>query len=44
MLDVTFDMQQEKMEVRQHYSEPWRVTLLDTGNETMTGGQLKRIA
>lgn len=37
-------MQQEKMEVRQHYSEPWRVTLLDTGDETMTGGQLKRIA
>jgi glucose-1-phosphate cytidylyltransferase len=42
MSDVTFDMQQNKMEVHQQFAEPWRVTLLDTGDETMTGGRLKR--
>jgi glucose-1-phosphate cytidylyltransferase len=40
--DVTFDMRNNKMEVHQNYSEPWRVTLVDTGEETMTGGRLKR--
>jgi glucose-1-phosphate cytidylyltransferase len=44
MSDVTFDMQNNKMEVHQQSVEPWRVTLVDTGDETMTGGRLKRIA
>lgn len=44
MSDVTFDMQSNKMEVHQHHSEPWRVTLVDTGEETMTGGRIKRVA
>ncbi|WP_310451836.1 glucose-1-phosphate cytidylyltransferase [Sulfuritalea sp.] len=44
MSDVTFDMQQNKMEVHHHYAEPWRVTLVDTGEDTMTGGRLKRVA
>ncbi len=44
MSDVTFDMSQNSMEVHQQYAEPWRVTLLDTGEETMTGGRLKRAA
>lgn len=42
--DVTFDMQKNRMEVHQNYSDPWRVTLVDTGEETMTGGRLKRVA
>jgi glucose-1-phosphate cytidylyltransferase len=44
MSDVTFDMQHNKMEVHQRHAEPWRVTLVDTGEHTMTGGRLKRIA
>jgi glucose-1-phosphate cytidylyltransferase len=44
MSDVTFDMQQNKMEVHQQKAEPWRVTLIDTGDDTMTGGRLKRVA
>lgn len=44
MSDVTFDMQQNKMEVHHHYAEPWRVTLVDTGEDTMTGGRLRRVA
>jgi glucose-1-phosphate cytidylyltransferase len=44
MSDVTFDMQNNKMEVHQRHAEPWRVTLLDTGDDTMTGGRLKRAA
>ena len=44
MSDVTFDMAHNKMEVHQQYAEPWRVTLVDTGDETMTGGRLKRVA
>ena len=44
MSDVTFDMRQNKMEVHNHYAEPWRVTLVNTGEDTMTGGRLKRIA
>lgn len=43
MSDVTFDMQKNEMEVHQRYAEPWKVTLVDTGEETMTGGRLKRI-
>jgi glucose-1-phosphate cytidylyltransferase len=41
--DVTFDMQHNKMEVHSAFSEPWRVTLVDTGEDTMTGGRLKRV-
>jgi len=44
MSDVTFDMESNKMEVHQRSAEPWRVTLVDTGEETMTGGRLKRVA
>ncbi|MFA7402719.1 MAG: glucose-1-phosphate cytidylyltransferase [Pelobacteraceae bacterium] len=44
MSDVTFDMVHNTMEVHQKYVEPWRVTLVDTGQETMTGGRLKRVA
>lgn len=44
MSDVTFDMEHNKMEVHQRYAEPWKVTLVDTGEETMTGGRLKRVA
>ncbi len=41
--DVTFDMQSNTMEVHAKHSEPWRVTIVDTGEKTMTGGRLKRI-
>ena len=44
MSDVTFDMQKNSMEVHEKHAEPWRVTLIDTGEGTMTGGRLKRIA
>lgn len=44
MSDVTFDMEKNKMEVHRVNAEPWRVTLVDTGDNTMTGGRLKRIA
>lgn len=43
MSDVTFDMCKNKMEVCQNNVEPWRVTLVDTGEHTMTGGRLKRV-
>lgn len=43
MSDVTFDLAQNRMEVHQNHAEPWRITLLDTGTETMTGGRVKRI-
>lgn len=43
MSDVTFDMKNNKMEVHQNNAEPWRVTLVDTGEDTMTGGRLKRV-
>ena len=43
MSDVTFDMGANEMEVHQQHAEPWRVTLVDTGEETMTGGRLKRV-
>jgi glucose-1-phosphate cytidylyltransferase len=42
--DVTFDMANNRMDVHQVNAEPWRVTLVDTGDETMTGGRLKRVA
>jgi glucose-1-phosphate cytidylyltransferase len=44
MSDVTFDMARNEMEVHQRKAEPWRVTLVDTGEETLTGGRLKRVA
>jgi len=43
MSDVTFDMEHNKMEVHQRYAEPWKITLVDTGDETMTGGRLRRV-
>lgn len=42
--DVTFDMQNNQMEVHTRNAEPWKVTLVDTGDETLTGGRLKRVA
>jgi len=42
--DVTFDMATNELKVHQNNAEPWRVTLVDTGNKTMTGGRLKRVA
>ncbi len=42
--DVTFDMRRGEMEVHARNAEPWRVTLVDTGEDTMTGGRLKRVA
>ena len=44
MSDITFDMKNNKMEVHHRFAEPWRVTLVDTGEQTMTGGRLKRVA
>ncbi len=44
MSDVTFDMADNRMEVHQRHAEPWRVTLVDTGEDTLTGGRLKRVA
>jgi glucose-1-phosphate cytidylyltransferase len=41
--DVSFDMVNNKMDIHQNYAEPWHVTLVDTGENTMTGGRLKRI-
>jgi glucose-1-phosphate cytidylyltransferase len=41
--DVTFDMVNNRMEVHERHTEPWRVTLVDTGEKTMTGGRLKAI-
>jgi glucose-1-phosphate cytidylyltransferase len=43
MSDVTFDMTDNRMEVHQRNAEPWKVTLIDTGETTMTGGRLKRV-
>ena len=44
MSDITFDMENNSMEVHQASAEPWRVTLVNTGDNTMTGGRLKRVA
>ena len=43
MSDVTFDMKNNSMEVHQKNVEPWKVTLVDTGDKTMTGGRLLRV-
>jgi glucose-1-phosphate cytidylyltransferase len=42
--DVTFDMRDNRMEIHEKFAEPWKVTLVDTGDSTMTGGRLKRVA
>src|SRR3990167_7957613 len=42
--DVTIDLRNNKMEIHQQHAEPWRVTLVETGEKTMTGGRLKRVA
>lgn len=44
MSDVTFDMSSNQMDVHHKKAEPWRVTLVDTGDDTLTGGRLKRVA
>jgi glucose-1-phosphate cytidylyltransferase len=44
MSDVTFDMANNRMEVHHQKAEPWKVTLVDTGDDTLTGGRLKRVA
>lgn len=41
--DVTFDVARNQMQIHQNGAEPWKVTLVDTGTETMTGGRLKRV-
>jgi len=43
MSDVTFDMSNNKMEVHHQHAEPWKVTLVDTGEKTQTGGRIKRV-
>jgi glucose-1-phosphate cytidylyltransferase len=43
MSDVSFDMTTNQMEVHNRNAEPWRVTLVDTGDDTLTGGRLKRV-
>lgn len=43
MSDVTFDMRENQMQVHHRHAEPWRVTLVDTGENTMTGGRLRRV-
>lgn len=44
MSDVTFDISNNKIQIHSNASEPWRVTLVDTGEETSTGGRLKRVS
>jgi glucose-1-phosphate cytidylyltransferase len=44
MSDVTFDMKNNEMQVHHRYAEPWKVTLVDTGEATMTGGRLARVS
>ena len=41
--NVTFDLAENRMDIHQNFAEPWKVTLIDTGAETMTGGRVKRI-
>ena len=41
--NVTFDMKNNKIEIHQNFSEPWRITLVDTGYNTLTGGRMKRV-
>lgn len=44
MSDVTFDMMDNKMVIHKHKAEPWKITLVDTGENTLTGGRLKRVS
>ena len=44
MSDVTFDLAENRMEVCHRHCEPWRVTLVDTGESTQTGGRLRRVS
>jgi len=44
MSDITFDLANNKVQIHQHSAEPWQVTVVDTGEETQTGGRLKRVA
>jgi glucose-1-phosphate cytidylyltransferase len=44
MSDVTIDIERDKIEIHNHKAEPWRITLVDTGESTQTGGRLKRVA
>lgn len=44
MSDVTFDMKNNEMKVHRNHAEPWTVTLVDTGDNSMTGGRLRRVA
>ena len=44
MSNVTFDLAANKMQIHQNSAEPWKVTVVDTGDDTMTGGRLKRVA
>ena len=44
MSDVTFDLSRNNIEIHQKRAEPWKVTLIDTGENTQTGGRLKRVA
>jgi glucose-1-phosphate cytidylyltransferase len=41
--DVTFDMKHNNMQIHNAFTEPWKITLVDTGEDTMTGGRLKRV-
>jgi glucose-1-phosphate cytidylyltransferase len=43
MSDITFDMRNNEMKVHNQYAEPWKVTLVDTGENSMTGGRLRRV-
>jgi glucose-1-phosphate cytidylyltransferase len=43
MSDITFDLRRNETQVHQNGTEPWRVTLIDTGEKTMTGGRIKRV-
>jgi glucose-1-phosphate cytidylyltransferase len=44
MSDVTIDIKKNNIKILQSYSEPWKVTLVDTGLDTMTGGRIKRVS
>ena len=44
MSDITFDMSNNQMDVHQKNAEPWKITIVDTGDKTMTGGRIKRVA
>jgi glucose-1-phosphate cytidylyltransferase len=44
MSDITFDLAKNEMEICQRHRDPWRVTLIDTGEETQTGGRLRHVA